>query len=499
MKMVQSDPTVNIWDENDMANMSHGLWGPYELNKGELRFDNGFFDYERVYYDVNLSDDNHTIAYVGPMLGGNYQDLFGNWLPSIWEPKGIFFDEDQNPATDNILQAFLGVAPGFTERAWYKRTVVYNPATPNIAPVYTWSEATDEDMATWSGEWYNEGPIEDVLNLGLNYIINIGENAKIGETFTLRITPHVDTNQTPPSSYRENPGTVEGTGMFNSDSNADILWVNSETGDVTIWYMDDNGTHVSSVIGDVTSDFSVQGTGDFNSDGIDDILWRNMTTNEISIWFMNVNGTYTPTIINTTSSAWNIESTADFDGNGASDILWRSTSNQIGITYLDPHGSFLKFEIINTTSSAWNIESTADFDGNGASDILWRSTGNKIGITYLDTDGSFLKFEIINTTSSAWNIESTADFDGNGAPDIYGEVQANKIGITYLDTDGSYLKFEIINTTSSAWNIESTADFDGNTASDILWRSTANQIGITSMDVGGAVLGFKIIAIVEGL
>jgi len=199
---------TNIWGEDEMANMSHGLWGPYEENKGVVRFDNGFFHYERTYYDVELdtTDNNRSLSYTGPMLGGNYQDLFGNWLPSIWEPMGVFHDEDQNPATDNILQAFFGNPDNtkFTEDAWYKRTVVYDPATPNVDPVYTWTLATEEDFALWSGDWYNVGPIEDVLNLGLNYIVNVGENALIGKTFTIRITPYVDINQTQPSYVDKN-------------------------------------------------------------------------------------------------------------------------------------------------------------------------------------------------------------------------------------------------------------------------------------------------------
>lgn len=194
-----TDPVSDIWDNEDMANMSHGLWGPYEVHDGELRFDNGFFDYKRAYYPVTLSDDNYTISYAGDMLGGNYQAIFGNWLPSDWAPYGIFFDTDQNPLTDAKLMAFYGKAPGYTEDGWYKRTVVYNPDTPEVTPVYTWSLATEADFLEWSGEWYYVDIVEDVLNLGLNYIVNVGENVQIGKTFTIRITPHVDTNQMVPS------------------------------------------------------------------------------------------------------------------------------------------------------------------------------------------------------------------------------------------------------------------------------------------------------------
>lgn len=133
----EGEAGANLWAENELANFSHGLWGPYQ----EGRFENGFFDYTRVYYPAALSDNNRTISAVSPMLGGNYQELFGNWLPSIWEPEGIFHDDDQDPSTDGVLKAFLGVAPGQTERAWYKSTVVDVDSNDNVDPVYTWVPA----------------------------------------------------------------------------------------------------------------------------------------------------------------------------------------------------------------------------------------------------------------------------------------------------------------------------------------------------------------------
>jgi len=206
----------DIWEESELANMSHGLWGPVQKD----RFDNGFFDYIRAYYPVELSVDKQTISYSGEMQGGNYQQIFGNWLPSIWEPIGMFYDHDANPDTDAELQAFFGVAPGLDNTnpanlKWWTRTVE-DPYGPT--PIYIWSEPTVADMARWSsGALYETGPIEDVLNLGLNYIVNVGKNADIGtDTFIIRITPHVDADQdipvyvgkTPPSTYLSSAGTV---------------------------------------------------------------------------------------------------------------------------------------------------------------------------------------------------------------------------------------------------------------------------------------------------
>ena len=150
------------------------------------------------------------------------------------------------------------------------------------------------DLATWTGEWYNEGPIEDVLNLGLNYIINIGENEKIGNTFTLRITPHVSTDQTPPSSYVE---VTEND--FNADGIADILWRNTD-GRIVVWYMKKDTSHTSMLLSTESASWSIEQTADFNADGIADILWRN-TDGRIVVWYMNKDGSRTSTLLSTES------------------------------------------------------------------------------------------------------------------------------------------------------------------------------------------------------
>ena len=176
------NPDGDIWNTEDMANFSHGLWGAADSGDSgrEPHFDaNGFFDDKRVYYPVTLAADKQSISYNGPMLGGNYQEKFGNWLPSIWEPTGVFWDDDKNPETDGIIMAYWGDPLKTGTNAWHKGNDD------------NWVLATEEDLLTWSGDWYERGAVEDVLNLGLNYIVNIGDNTVIGDKFILRITPHV--------------------------------------------------------------------------------------------------------------------------------------------------------------------------------------------------------------------------------------------------------------------------------------------------------------------
>ena len=188
---------TDIWGIEGLANWSHGLWGPataYFPGFDDHHFpESGFFDDKRVYYPAGLSGGNTVISYVGPIQGGNYQAMFGNWLPSKWHPMGIFFDSDNNPNTDADLLAFWGDPLHTGTNGWHK----------GIKD--DWATPTEEEIAVWTtpGGLYEIKGIEDTVNLGLNYIVNIGDNAAIGSTFTLRIRPHFA-----PSSQQGTPSYV---------------------------------------------------------------------------------------------------------------------------------------------------------------------------------------------------------------------------------------------------------------------------------------------------
>jgi hypothetical protein len=164
----------NIWTVDQRANMPHGLFGPIDSHFGA----EGFFDNKRSYYPVELSNGNTVISYTGPMQGGNYQSLFGNWMPSKWHPMGIFFD-DGNAATEDELLAFWGDPLQTGTNGW------------NKGQKDGFARISGDEEALWTsgGQYYIAG-IEDSANLGLNYIVNIGDNTAIGSTFTIRITPH---------------------------------------------------------------------------------------------------------------------------------------------------------------------------------------------------------------------------------------------------------------------------------------------------------------------
>src|SRR5437773_7332165 len=71
--------------------------------------------------------------------------------------------------------------------------------------------------------------------------------------------------------------------------------------------------------------WQVVGSGDFDGDGKADILWRNSATGENYIYLMNVTAIVTEGYLRQVADLnWKVEGVADFDGDGKADIHQRS-------------------------------------------------------------------------------------------------------------------------------------------------------------------------------
>ncbi len=198
----------DLFDGDGLATFSHGLFG-----SPDEHFDvNGFFDTRTAGFNVaqtctkagvedpslcsttpgpivNLQPTSlmasDTIYSTSGVLPSNYPTLFGDWLPSIWQPKGIFFDDDGDPTTDAQLMAW------WNGSAWLKNN------DSGFAVV------SSTELNTWAANpLYAVDDIEDVLNLGINYIVKVGDINAItngGPDFTVRIIPIVADTQVAPA------------------------------------------------------------------------------------------------------------------------------------------------------------------------------------------------------------------------------------------------------------------------------------------------------------
>jgi len=199
----------DIWDPVDLAVFSAGLFGKAD----DKHPNDGFFDDVRAGYNVELTDA-YTIESTTPFAPSNYTLLFGDWLPSIWEPTAIFFDEDNNPLTDAKLVAFWGDDPSTVDvdYQWLLGNADGFAPVPE-ADLIAWATDTSGTDGT---NLYSVGGIEDVLNLGLTYIVNVGDVFDVGNVigaghtnFTIRMTPIPAVDQTVPGWVTTTPTPLE--------------------------------------------------------------------------------------------------------------------------------------------------------------------------------------------------------------------------------------------------------------------------------------------------
>jgi hypothetical protein len=196
----------DIFDGDGLATFSHGLFGTADANFPA----NGFFDTGTAGFNVvQTCSEGTCTSYPNPYapadptsnllnsdtiestdkLTSNYTTLFGDWLPSKWQPSGVFFDDDNDPTTDAVL------------KAWWNGSQWVGNNDGGFAPI---PAAT---LEAWGKDsLYEVSKIEDVLNLGINYIVKVGDG--IGTNFTLRIIPVVATNQDAPTFLAAEPASL---------------------------------------------------------------------------------------------------------------------------------------------------------------------------------------------------------------------------------------------------------------------------------------------------
>ncbi|OLT61117.1 Ig-like domain-containing protein [Moorena bouillonii] len=229
----------------------------------------------------------------------------------------------------------------------------------------------------------NVTPVEDVASSADIF----WRNSQIGSNLAW-IMNGTELDQSNPiqAESADSPWEMRGAGDFDGDGQKDILWRNTNTGDVSFWLMEGSefkSTASSSQVSDLN--WEIRGTGDFDSDGEEDILWRNTNTGENGVWLMN--GTQLDQGVSITrqnngenllvaeDGLWQMQGAGDLDNDGDADILWRNTQNQ-DVYYWRMEGSeYVESVLIASLpiSGEWEVRGTMDFDNNNFDDVLLRN------------------------------------------------------------------------------------------------------------------------------
>ncbi|NOR55672.1 MAG: choice-of-anchor F family protein [Sulfurovum sp.] len=181
----------DLFAAEEMAFYPPGLWG--DGSKKHLPI--GWFDSAPSGYYVSLNEANNTMTSADVQFGGNYVPLFGNWQPDKWVAWGMHIVID--PLEEPELIAYWGNHPDRPDEApaWYYG--MDHNLTDGVDTNFTTPSQAEIDKWEANPEKYVIDDIEDLPNISLNYIVNVGVG--IDNNFTIRVTPKVSVDQTPPS------------------------------------------------------------------------------------------------------------------------------------------------------------------------------------------------------------------------------------------------------------------------------------------------------------
>ncbi|MBI1335775.1 MAG: hypothetical protein GC164_02305 [Phycisphaera sp.] len=209
---------------------------------------------------------------------------------------------------------------------------------------------------------------------------------------------------------------------FDDNGTVDILWRNTATGDLLVWYFNGSTRSGTSYLGTVRDNtWQIVALNDFNSDGMTDLLWRNQTSGQNLVWLLDTNLNHTEASVPTVADTqWRIVGSADFNSDDKPDLLWHHEATGATIVWYMNGTSRTGFAPIATVADThWQIVGLADFNNDHKTDILWRnnSTGqNLVWAMNGATRTSVLALPSVADTH--WQVVALLDINNDKQTDI---------------------------------------------------------------------------------
>ena len=229
---------------------------------------------------------------------------------------------------------------------------------------------------------------------------------------------------------------IKGTGDFDANGRADVIWRNTMTGQNLAWLMDGHTVSLSALLPTIAdTNWDIRGVGDFDGNGTADVIWRNQVTGQNIAWLMNgATVTGSAFLLPMPDPNWEIVGVGDLDGNGKADVIWRNRVTGHNNGWL-MNGATITFlaglpRIANTN---WEVAGVGDLDGNGTADVVWRHkvTGQNIGWQMNGTTVASSAF-LTTIADTNWEIKAVRDVDGDGRADVIWRNKVNGQNIAWL-------------------------------------------------------------------
>ena len=151
-------------------------------------------------------------------------------------------------------------------------------------------------------------------------------------TWRLNGTTMVSGDALTPGAVADTGWEIVATADLDRDGHIDLIWQHATEGLISAWLM--NGTtlvegRLLSPASVADTNWRIVGSGDFDGDGHADLVWRHRTSGQASVWFMNGTTLLSGTLLSPAGVAdtnWQIRAVADLNDDGQPDLVWQNVS-----------------------------------------------------------------------------------------------------------------------------------------------------------------------------
>jgi hypothetical protein len=212
---------------------------------------------------------------------------------------------------------------------------------------------------------------------------------------------------------------VRALGKKQLDQPSSLIWQNTNPsfsipGLIAFWNIDPSGTPSPGGTGGAPPNFNWQISAFTDLDGnqTDDVLWINTATNEIAIWYRDGSGNvYSTVVVGIKPAGFRLATGVDTLGTGSGQLWFQNISTgAVYVWFLNTSGGIVSSELVGSPGPDWELSGVGRFTSNLPS-LLFRNTFTNQVATWELARTLIVRSATIGVAPAGWKIIGVGNLD----------------------------------------------------------------------------------------